>query len=524
MVTVPREIELKLEVDPRDVANIKRHLSQLSDTSPPVAQTSVSLYFDTAGWTLREHRLSLRVRHIGRDYVQTVKRDSGLAVGLYDRAEWEHVIGGPQPDLSWATQTPLVPLLHGKPAACLRPMFETRIRRTTYPWARSGAVIAATLDQGTVYAGSRHCRLCELELELLRGTPLALFSLARTLGDVAALHLCIKTKADRGYELLQGKGAAPIPESMRVSPTATVGGAFQTIARGCLRQVIASETAVLARDSEALHRMRTALRRLRTAISVFSGVLDDREAARFMAELRWIGGELGPARDVDVFISDVVRALRMRHAHDRGVRRICCNFERRRGLLYGEIARSLQSVRFRHLELDLARWIEAGQRVTSPNGSASRRRDRLVTLLAAEVLARRQKKLRKAGRHLTRLSLRDRHGLRIRTKKLRYVIEFFSHLFPGKKRAKRCRAMLSTLKDLQDSLGALHDLARREVLAFDRAQALGLRAGSLTGPGAAPKAFAARVTFAAQRTRVAQLLNEAKNAFERFCSVSPFWE
>ena len=68
----PREIELKLEVDPKDVARLKRRLSQLSVTKP-LARTLVSAYFDTARWVLREHRLSLRVRRIGHQYVQTVK-------------------------------------------------------------------------------------------------------------------------------------------------------------------------------------------------------------------------------------------------------------------------------------------------------------------------------------------------------------------------------------------------------------------------------------------------------------------
>jgi triphosphatase len=523
MAAAPREIELKLEVDPKDVARIKRHLSRLSDATP-LARTLVSIYFDTAGWKLREHHLSLRVRRIGREYVQTVKGDGGPATGLYDRTEWEHAIRGPRPDLSWTTQTPLGPLRHGKAAASLRPLFQTRIRRTTYRLARSGTVIAATLDQGSVRAGSRRCALCELELELSRGAPLALFRVARALGEVAPLHLSIKTKADRGYELLREKGAAPGPESTRVFPTAVAGGAFQTIARGCLRQVIASEKAVLACDGEALHRMRTALRRLRTAIRVFSGMLDEAEAARIMVELRWMSGALGPARDVDVFIADVVRPLRARHAHDRGVSRICRNFERRRRLLYGQVANSLQSKRFRHLELDVARWIEAGRWVTSQGGSGSRRRDGPVTLLAAEELTRRRKKLIKAGRRLTELSRKSRHRLRIRAKKLRYIVEFFSDLFPGKKRAKRCRAILSSLEDLQDSLGALNDLARREVLSFDRARAMGLRAGSLSGPDAAPKAYEARVAFAAQGPRVAELLHEAKRAFKRFSSVRPFWE
>lgn len=523
MAVVPREIELKLEVDAREVARIRRHLSRLSDAKPLV-DTLVSVYFDTARWRLREHHLSLRVRRMGREYIQTVKGDGGPATGLYDRAEWEHVVRGPQPDLSWITQTPLAPLLHGKPAAALRAIFETRIRRTTYRLTRSGATIAATLDQGTVRAGSRRCRLCEVELELLGGAPAALFSVARALGDVAVVHLCIKTKADRGYELLQSKLTASAPERIRPSPTATAGEAFQTIARGCLRQVIASEEALLACDAEALHRMRTVLRRLRTAISVFSGVLDNREAERIMAVLRWMGRELGPARDVDVFIADVVRPLRKRHAQERGMNRICRDFERRRGLLYEQIAKSLNSVRFRHLELDLARWIEAGQWVRSQGGRASRRRDRPVRLLAAEALARRRKKLIKACRRVTKLNRRGRHRLRIRAKKLRYIIEFFSDLFPGKKRARHCRIILSTLEHLQDSLGALNDLAGREALAFERAQVTELKRSWVVGPGAAPRTFVARVDFAAQSTRVSHLLHEAQSAFEKFCSVRPFWE
>jgi triphosphatase len=373
MTPAPREIELKLEVDPRDVARIKRRLSELSDTEP-VARTLVSVYFDTPRWTLREHRLALRVRRVDRQYVQTVKSADERTAGLYDRAEWEHPTQGPEPELSWTAETALAPLLNARLAASLGPVFETRVRRTEYRLARPAAVIAADLDHGTVRAGFRHSRLCELELELLRGAPSALFSVAKALEDVAPMHLSVKTKADRGYELLQGKGSpAPTPpQSPRLSPTATAGGAFQTIARGCLRQMIANEKAVLARDSAALHRMRIALRRLRAAISVFSAVIGDGKLARIKSELRSIGRQLGAARDLDVFITEVVGPLRERHRQDRKMRRICGNFEHRRAAAYRRLATSLQSARFRHLELELAHGIEAGPWVTRQTGSAAR--------------------------------------------------------------------------------------------------------------------------------------------------------
>jgi inorganic triphosphatase YgiF len=42
---------------------------------------------------------SLRVRRIGRRHIQTIKQESGESAALFTRNEWEHPIGGRQPDL-----------------------------------------------------------------------------------------------------------------------------------------------------------------------------------------------------------------------------------------------------------------------------------------------------------------------------------------------------------------------------------------------------------------------------------------
>ena len=525
MSAAPREIELKLEVNPTDLARIKRRLSQLSATKP-VARTLVSVYFDTAHWTLRARGLSLRVRRIGRQYVQTVKSAGGPAAGLYDRGEWEHPIAGPGLELPWTAQTALGPLLRGRLAASLRPMFETRIRRTEYRLARDGAAIAADLDHGSVHAGSSHRTVCELELELLRGPPAALFGVAEALADLAPMHLSIKTKPDRGYELLRRTGITALTSagSVRASRASTAGEAFQTIARGCLRQVIANGPAVLAREAEALHGMRVALRRLRAGISVFSRVVADRPSGKIKSELRWLEETLGPARDFDVYVADVVGPLRKRHRHDGKVKRIYQDIERRRAVLYAQVAASLQSQRLRHLELALARWIEAGPWLVNRTSPAARRRDRPVTQLAAEALTRRRKKLCKRGRCLAKLNRWKRHRVRIRAKKLRYAVGFFSEIFPGKGRAKRCRDTLSALEDLQDSLGALNDLAQQEDLSAHDTEGTAPTGVPITGTGAAAHAFAAPLSSAAREARTAQLLHEAERAFKRFCAVKPFWE
>ena len=46
--------------------------------------------------------LSLRVRRIGRRHIQTIKQESGESAALSTRNEWEHPIGGRQPDLDVA--------------------------------------------------------------------------------------------------------------------------------------------------------------------------------------------------------------------------------------------------------------------------------------------------------------------------------------------------------------------------------------------------------------------------------------
>ena len=59
----------------------------------------VSVYFDTAKHELRKHGMSLRVRHIGDQRIQTVKANGPSAAGLFQRREWETPIKSDTPDL-----------------------------------------------------------------------------------------------------------------------------------------------------------------------------------------------------------------------------------------------------------------------------------------------------------------------------------------------------------------------------------------------------------------------------------------
>ena len=73
-------------------------------------------------------------------------------------------------------------------------------------------------------------------------------------------------------------------------------------------------------DSEGVHQMRVGLRKLRAAISIFSGLFNDNQTSYIKAELVWMANELGPARDLDVYIRSTDEHLEKLRPKRRGLR------------------------------------------------------------------------------------------------------------------------------------------------------------------------------------------------------------
>ena len=170
--TVPdrhQEIEIKLELGPANLPHLKK-IPFLRTVKPtPRGAPQVSVYFDTNSQKLRKKGLMLRVRREGRHYTQTIKATTNGE--QFERDEWEAEIAGNKPDLDRANGTALEPLLTRKLRRRLKPVFETRVRRTVYPLVDNAHAIALTVDQGAIDTGTRSQPLCEIELELKRGAP-----------------------------------------------------------------------------------------------------------------------------------------------------------------------------------------------------------------------------------------------------------------------------------------------------------------------------------------------------------------
>src|SRR5262249_35968750 len=253
----------------------------------------------------------------------------------------------------------------------LLPLFETRIQRTVYPIRNGESEIELTIDKGKIEAGGKSSPLCEVELELKRGEIDDLFETARKLAKEVPLQLAVSSKAERGYSLIAGKKAEAVKAAPVVlTPEFTCADAFRSIAKACLRQLVANQPAMLRADVKGLHQMRVALRRLRAAISLFADMLVDRQTQELKSRFQWMGGELGPAREFDVFIRRVLMPVAEHNPNGPGVAVLTEDLEAQRKEAFERACTAIQSEGFRDLMLDTAAWIETRGRAPEAGARA----------------------------------------------------------------------------------------------------------------------------------------------------------
>jgi inorganic triphosphatase YgiF len=510
-----KEIEIKLELAPASLRDFKK-IPLLRKAKPSGKdENQVSVYFDTGKRKLRKKGLMLRVRREGRHYTQTIK--CAANGGTFERDEWEAEIAGSDPDFDEANGTALEPVLTKKLRRGLKPVFETRVRRTVYPLVNNGHAIALTVDRGTIETGKRSSPLCEIELELKRGDAADLFDVAHELIRALPARLAVKSKSERGYELIAGEEEIAVKaDAVALAEGTSTRDAFRIVGRACLKQIVNNHGALTKGDPEGVHQMRVGLRRLRAAASLFAALLRDPQTAAIKNELKWLAGELGPARELDVLVSRVVTPVKRQGRRWRGMPSLSHEIAERRDAALSGAQAAVQSARFRALTLDIAGWLEAGAWTKPADDLIRDRGDQPIEVFAFEQLTRRWRKVRKKGKVLHKLDARSRHKLRIQTKKLRYAAEFFTALFTTKRALKRRKRFLAALERLQDGLGDLNDIAVHEKRIT---AAIGVRRRQ-PNPS---RVFAAGLLTGREDARKEATMKAATEAYSDLAKVKPFW-
>jgi CHAD domain-containing protein len=243
--------------------------------------------------------------------------------------------------------------------------------------------------------------------------------------------------------------------------------------------------------------------------------LHDRQTEAVKRELKWLTGELGPARELQVLLKRVLPPEKKRRANGSGMHLVSRELAKKRDNALTRAQNAVQSERFRALTLDLAAWLEAGEWRTPEDDLVRDRGDIASEAYAATQLRRRRRKVKKKGKALVHLDAARRHKLRIQAKKLRYAAEFLRGLFLRKSAEKRRTKFLAALERLQDGLGELNDIAIDE----ERIKAMAMRPRA----GSRKRAFAAGLLAGREDARTAAAMTAAAQAYADLVKVKPFW-
>jgi CHAD domain-containing protein len=251
----------------------------------------------------------------------------------------------------------------------------------------------------------------------------------------------------------------PLPKP-RLNGAMACDTAFRIVARRHLDALIANREATSNGDQTALHQMRIALTHLRTAILFFSPMVEDVMRDEVRDELKWLNGELGAVRDLDVAV-DRMKVLNKKRPQ---ILPAVGAWNEKRNDGHRTLSRMLHSVRYQWLIDQASGWIENGPWSTKRDKQSETERAKPIGDYTTDKLLDWENMLLKRSRKLRNMGTKKRHRLRLLNKKLTYSIDSFEDLFDDKKFAKQ-KAALKQLRKAQRSLGQLNDGARGEALA-----------------------------------------------------------
>lgn len=471
MSTSPKEIELKLEVSP-DI------LEQLKRQPPPdgfsagraVTKTLLSVYFDTADQALRKKKIVLRVRKVGRSWVQTIKLGTGLSNGLSQAIEIEQPAKGRAIDLSVIENPEIVEELTAIiGSAPLQECFETHIRRTTrlFTSKADGSSIEVAYDTGEIKAGEKGEPLAELELELKSGFVAALFEAAKGILEAAPFRFSPYSKGERGFRLAEEKTSdrfiPKLAEDIVLSAGETVERAFREILRSCLAQIAHNREVILAGDDpEGPHQLRIGLRRLRSAFRLFKPALHPNTWRPLDEMARTLATEAGSVRDIDVLTDEIVGPIGGSGPEGLSVTPLLMHMNRIREDRRIALRDHLALPEINRFLFDLALYAEGRGWLDVQDFDQTAILAKPVRDYSRKALKVQWKKVARYGDRIDDLTIPERHEMRKALKKMRYGIEFFGSLY----RSKEIKPFLKRMKKLQDIFGYLNDVAMAEKLAL----------------------------------------------------------
>lgn len=284
------EIETKYDVDEHAIFPALHELPGVARVAQPVELSLEAVYFDTAALDLAAAKVTLRRRTGGEDDGWHVK----LPVASGERLEIQHPLGRSVQKVP--LQVVRTVRVHARDNQ-LVPVVTLQTRRIVHRLLDAdGEVLAEVSDDhvtSTVDGAEDSWR--EWEIELVNGSLDLLEAAEPVLRAAGAKPASGPSKLARALG-----DRVPAREKWELPKKPSTADLFRAYALEQVEAIHKRDPDVRRDVHDAVHKMRVATRRLRSALATYRPVVDREAGDQLRAELKWLAGELGGARDAEV--------------------------------------------------------------------------------------------------------------------------------------------------------------------------------------------------------------------------------
>ncbi len=246
-------------------------------------------------------------------------------------------------------------------------------------------------------------------------------------------------------------------KSAPINAKQSISEAFGVILRHNFEYMLSwADIAYDGKDIEGVHQARVAFRRMRSALVLFRKAIPREITDPWGQEMRWIASEMGPARDLDVFIDEGLEEMAGKIPLGDGEKKLMEIAQKHRAEAYVRVRAMFDGDRYKTFVKDFDVWLnDYGWFQEDLPASVREKLNGSIRKYAAKVLNKRVTKVLQTGEHKSKMSIEELHDLRIEGKKLRYATEFFSPMFSGPGMTE----FNAHLKSLQGLLGTMNDVS-----------------------------------------------------------------
>jgi len=307
-----------------------------------------------------------------------------------------------------------------------------------------------------------------LSLRPVRGYSKYPRKLAKHLGRAGQVTSMIKDLYFRALEQAAKKpGSYSGKLDLRLKPKKRSDLSTKVILRYLFEIMKANEAGIKADiDTEFLHDYRIAIRRTRSALSQIRSVFTAEVTEHFKKEFGTLGQRTNALRDLDVYLlSESEFEAFLPEAMREDIVPLFDYLRTLREKALAEVRIGLSSSEYARV---LGEWEEFLHEPISKKADAANAAIPIVDLARKRINKRYRTVIKDGDYILTHMQDEHLHALRIECKKLRYLLEFFTSLFPRKKMAR----LIKQLRKLQDNLGDFNDLSVQQEYLMHMAEEL----------------------------------------------------